>query len=116
MKRAYLSRIGAPTACQLAHNFASSFGVARLRHETRDGVDAHAIVSRGAVFALAVHARELGGELRLLGQEFRVFGRGRRVHLQQHDLAAQIRRKLDVIEAVALGGDCEGTRGGLPIQ
>ena len=112
-------------ACQPTQRRVSSSRVVRLGHDGRNVVDAHALGSRcrllaqgcvGAVLAFAVHAGELGGELRLFGEECRLFGRGWRRHLQQHDLTTQVLGQLQMVEAVALLSQRQGPRRGDLVQ
>ena len=72
-------------------------------------------VSR-AVFAFAVHAGELRGQLRLLREQLRIFGRGRSIQLQQHELAAQLGRQRHLVPAMALFGQRQRARGELLVD
>src|SRR5579863_5023127 len=80
--------------------------IARFGEDVGDFVDAQAaLVGCGnirAVLAFAIQAGELSGKLRLLGQQPGISGRGGRIDLQEQNLAAEVGRKRDVIEAMAL--------------
>jgi hypothetical protein len=97
------------------------FRVVRFGHEGGNLVDLHALRSGrrllsprrvGAVLALPVHAGEFGRELCLLGKQIRFARRSGRRDLQEVKLAAQLRRKLEVIETVALRSQRQRARGG----
>ena len=96
-----------------------------FRHEVGDLVDPHAFCAwRGrlthlrvwAVLSFAVHAGQFRRELGLLSKKLWILGRSGRVELHEQNLTAQDRRKLEMIEAVALLGEGKGARGGLGIE
>ena len=111
------------------------FGVSRPGHDVRDGVNAQALCAlgrrgalgrigrsragrsrAGAVLAFAVHSGQLGCELCLLGEEFGIFRSGGGIQLQQLELAAQGRRQVYFVPAMAFFSERQRTRGGLLVD
>ncbi len=95
--------------------FLQLLGIARLRHDVGDIVDAHAGGGvrggrRRAVFSFAVHAGELRSNGGLFGKQLGVFGSSRSVDLQQHHLAPEGDGKGEFVEAVRCRDQLERPR------